>query len=68
MCSEVVAAGVGQGERAHSALEQGDPQLSLQGLDLMLTADGVTNNSSAAALKLCSLAATWNVFRNLSDG
>ena len=24
--------------------------------------------SSAAALKLCSLAATWNVFKNLSEG
>src|SRR5271155_1440364 len=31
-------------------------------------ADGVTNNSSAAALKLCSRAATWKVFKNLSDG
>src|ERR1700753_2882712 len=25
-------------------------------------------SSSAAALKLCSLAATWKVFRNLSEG
>src|SRR5271170_3787392 len=31
-------------------------------------AEGVTNNSSAAALKLCSRAATWKVFKNLSDG
>jgi hypothetical protein len=31
-------------------------------------ADGVTQSSAAAALKLCSLAATWKVFKNLSDG
>ena len=31
-------------------------------------AEGVTNSSSAAALKLCSLAATWKVFKNFSEG
>ena len=65
---EIMAAGIGQRERAHAALEQSDAQLLLERLDLMAHGGWSDEQSSAAALKLCSLAATWKVFRNLSDG